>query len=223
MKKSSFLIMLLLAGCSKYSAPEEQVLFHDDGSAKPKLAVVKVIDTTTNNLKWDLSTEMTELLVEQLYSTQKFYLTDDFHLIGNAQLKNMELSPYSDDMRWLLEMNSSSEFVLFTEVIDHHIFTPETDSYNPLAHIKTLNLSLRVCVLDIRTSNPKVILQETFKHQFSIPFEFGSYEEKGSGLSSKTFALSPLGQAHKKILSEATSQVEDYILIAQSNLYESNT
>ncbi|MCH9620724.1 MAG: hypothetical protein S4CHLAM20_01250 [Chlamydiia bacterium] len=220
MKKSLYLILLLLISCNKTSNSSEQVLFHDDGLAKPKLAVVKVIDNSSHNLEWDLSTELTDFLVEQLFSSSRFYLTDDFHLIGSNQLKSMELSPYSDDMRWLLEMNSSSEFVLFTEILNHHIETPISTSYNPLSHIKTLHLSLRICVLDIRRQSPKVILQETINKTYSIPFAFGKYEEDGSPLTKNTFALSPIGIAHKSILSEATKEIEDYILIAQSNMYE---
>jgi hypothetical protein len=220
MKQISILLLLILASCGKYNASDEQVLYHDDGVAKPKLAVVKVIDTSSHSLDWNLSSEMTEFLIEQLYSGSKFYLTDDFHLIGSGQLKNLELSPYSDDMRWLLEMNSSSEFILFTEVLNHHIETPNSTSYNPISHIKTLHLSLRVCVLDLRKSKPKVILQETLEKTYSIPFAFGKFEEKGSALSKNAFALSPLGIAHKNILAEASKEIEDYILIAQSNIYE---
>jgi len=220
MKKYLLLSLSLLAGCGKYSSTNEQVLFHDDGLAKPKLAIVKVIDSSSHSLEWNLSVELTEFLIENLYSTERFYLTDDFHLIGNEQLKSMELSPYSDDMRWLLEMNTSSEFVLFTEVLNHHIEVPTHPSYNPLDHIKTLHLSLRVCVLDIRKHTPKVILQETIHKNFSIPFSFGKYEEEGSTISKNAFALSPLGLAHKSIISEAAKEIEDYILIAQSNVYE---
>ena len=220
MKKLQLMLFLLFSGCTKATSQSDQVRYHDDGQAKPKVAVIKVIDTSNNDLDWDLSKEFSEILLGQLFYRSKFYITDDFQMITSKQLKNLELSPFSEDMRWLLEMNNSSEFVLFTEVLNHKIETQDHITYNPISRLKTLHLSVRVCVLDIRKSIPKVVLQEIITKQYTIAFNFGSYSEEGSPLSKNTFALSPLGLAHKNILSEITKEVEDYILIAQSNIYD---
>jgi hypothetical protein len=182
--------------------------------------VIKVIDTSSHTLKWDLAAEFTELLMENLFHHSKLYLTDDFHMIGGEQLKQLHLSPYSEDMRWLLEMKSSSEFVLFIEILKHNIESSEAKGFNPLSHIKTLHLSLRVCVLDIRKQTPKVVLQEIITENYSIPFNFGSYEENSSLISKKSFAISPIGIAHKNILAKVSKEIEDYILLAQSNVYD---
>ena len=172
MKHYLLITLLFLVSCTKHPSSIDQVRYHDDGVAKPKVAVINVIDTSTHNLDWNLSSEFTELLLERLFTNSKFYLTNDFHMIGDKQLKELNLSPYSDDMRWLLEMNSSSEFVLFTEILDHTIVEATTKSYNPLSQIKTLHLSVRVCVLDIRKSTPKVILQEVITKEYSISSRF---------------------------------------------------
>jgi hypothetical protein len=220
MKIIKYLTFLFLIGCNKNTCLENQLRYHTDGLAKPKVALIKVIDTSSHDLSWDISAEFTELLMENLLSRSKFYLTDDFHMIGKKQLKQLNLSPYSEDMRWLLEMNSSSEFVIFTEILKHSIETKKDKTYNPFSHIKTLNLSLRVCALDIRKKNPKIILQEIITEKYSIPFNFGSYKENSSPIAKNTFNLSPLGVAHKNILSKVTKEIEDYILLAQSNIYD---
>lgn len=220
MKYITPFILLFLMSCNKTSSSMDQVKYHDDGVAKPKVAVIKVMDTSSHNLDWDLASEFTEFLLEQLFSRSKFYLTNDFHMIGSEQLSQLKLSPYSDDMSWLLEMNNSSEFVLFTEILKHNLQEPKNTNYNPLSHIKTLDLSLRICVLDIRKSSPRVVLQEIITKQYSIPFNFGSYNDSGSSLKKTTFSLSPLAFAHKNIVSEISKEIEDYILIAQSNIYD---
>ena len=220
MKYTALLALLLLMGCNKNTSFEDQVRYHNDGVAKPKVAVVKVIDTSSHTLKWNLAAEFTELLMENLFNQSKFYLTDDFHMIGGEQLKQLKLSPYSEDLAWLLEMNSSSEFVLFTEILKHNIETPKGKIYNPLSHVKTLELSIRVCILDIRKETPKVVLQEIITENYSIPFNFGSFDENGSSISKSTFNLSPLGIAHRNILSKVSKEIEDYILLAQSNVYD---
>jgi len=220
MKYITLLTLLLLAGCNNGVSTNDQVRYHDDGLAKPKVAVIKVIDASSHKLDWNLGAEFTELLVEHLFNRSKFYLTDDFHMIGSGQLQQLQLSPYSEDMRWLLEMNSSSEFVLFTEILKHKIEIPKNTTYNPLSHIKTLHLAIRVCVLDIRKETPKVVLQEIITEDYSIPFNFGSYDDNASTISRNSFSVSPLGIAHKNILSKVSKEIEDYILLAQSNIYD---
>lgn len=218
--KHIYPLLLLLVSCARPQPYTDQVRYHDDGLAKPKVAIVKVIDSSSHELDWDLSSEFTELFVQQLFTDAKFYLTDDFHMIQGSCLKNLELSPYSDDIKWLKEINCSSEFVVFTEILEHKIKTPQGSSYNPLSLIKTLSMSVRVRVLDIRKSSPKIVLQEVITKEYSIPFNFGSYSEDGGAIAKNTFAFSPLGIAHKNILAEITKEVEEYIIIARSNIYD---
>ncbi|MCH9811876.1 hypothetical protein K0U07_03820 [bacterium] len=219
MKYFTFLF-LFLVGCGSKTTYTSQVQYHDNGVAKPKVAIVKVIDSSKHSLDWDLSSEFTELFLEQLFTNAKFYLTDDFHMIETSRLVNLELSPYSADVSWIKEMNSSSEFVIFTEVLEHTITSPESTSYNPIKNLKTLHLSMRVRVLDIRFDTPKIVLQEVINKNYTIPFHFGSYDENKGTLAKNTFSISPLGIAHKSILSEITKEVEEYITIARSTNYE---
>ena len=210
------LILLLSSGCYPPPSITQQIHHHDNGITKPKVAIIKVIDNSNHNLSWDLSSELTEYLIKDLYSRSNFFLTDDFHMIENKHLRNLELSPYSEDMSWLLEMNNSSEFILFTEIISHNITDNTTKTYNPLSYVKSLDIAIRISVLDIRVSKPKIILQEIITKKYPIPFNFGSYDENSSILNKNSFALSPLGIAHKHIISKVSSQIEDYILISKS-------
>jgi hypothetical protein len=220
MKSLHVLTFLLFLSCSKYESLSDQVYYHSNGQAKPKVAVIKVIDTSQSDVEWDLSSEFTEFLIEKLLSRGRFFLTDDFQMITSSQLKKLELSPFSEDMRWLLEMNSSSDFVIFTEILNHRIEAETYGSYNPLNALKRLYLSVRICVLDIRKKEPKVVLQEILTKEFIIPFNFGSYKEEDSTLNRHTFSFSPLGLAHKTMVAEISKEMEDYILIAQSNIYD---
>lgn len=206
--------------CRSSPSISDQVKFHDDGVAKPKVAIVKVIDSSKHGLSWDLSSEFTEILLERLFSSQKFFLTDDFHMIESSHLKNLELSPYSEDLRWLQELNSNSEFVLFTELLTHKILPPVKDSYNPLKKVKKLQLSMRVCVVDIRKNTPKIILQEIVSREYPIYYQMGDFKDESSMLKKNAFSFSPIGLAHKNIVQMSVKQIEDYILIAKSNAYE---
>ena len=220
MRYSFFLSLLLLVSCNKTPSITDQVKFHDDGLAKPKVAVVKVFDSSVNDLEWDLSSEFTEFLLERLFSSSKFFLTDDYHMLSSNQLQNLELSPYSDDIKWLSEMNNSSEFILFTEIISHKITKKESYSYNPIANFSTLSVSVRVCVLDIRKDSPQIILQDVIEKEYTIPFNLGSYKDDSSSLTKNTFTFSPLGRAHKNIINEISKEIEDYILIAQTSRHD---
>lgn len=214
------LLFLLFSGCYKKSSYTTQVQYHDNGQAKPKVAVIKVIDSSNHQLGWDLSAEFTELFLHQLFSDAKFYLTDDFYMIETSQLSNLELSPYSEDINWIKETNNQSEFIVFTEILEHKIVAPKTTSYNPLKNFNVLHLSVRLRVLDIRNDTPKIVLQEVISKKYSIPFNFGSYEKGPGKIARNTFALSPLGIAHKSFLAEISKEISDYIIIARSNIYD---
>ena len=216
MKHQITFLILLFSSCYNSPSINQQVHYHDSGLSKPKVAIIKVIDNTEKNLPWELDSEFTELLIKELYSQSKLFLTDDFHMIKGDQLKKLELSPCSQDMSWLLEVNTSSEFLLFTEILKHEFIDTPKKTYNPLSYVKSLQASVRVCVLDIRCKQPKIILQEIVTKTYPIPFQIGSYKNDSSTFDRTSFAISPLGLAHKRLISEISRHVEDYVLLAQS-------
>ena len=200
-------LLLICTSCAEKHFSANDFPRHDNGAAKPKVAIVPVITTRANPLPWNLSEELTELVSERFLETHQFFLTSDFSVLGKHLTDLSEINPLIEDIRWLYENASSSEFVVFIEIVEHAL-VPKQSKIPPQSY--TLHMALRTHVIDIRNPTPKVILQELVKETFSIPIKL----DYNKSLVSKTaFFLSPLGAAHSYMIRRTTKQIQDYILL----------
>lgn len=203
------LVSLLFVSCAERHFSPNEFRYHDTGAAKPKVAIVPVITAKVKQMSWNLSDELTELISDKFLETKQFYVTKDFSVLGKHLSDLSEINPLIEDVRWLYENASTSEFVVFIELVEHELH-PKKSKIPPQGY--TLDMALRVHVIDIRGPNPKVILQELVQESFNIPIKinYGS-----DGFSKTTFFLSPLGSAHTHISKRVAKQVQEYILLAK--------
>ena len=219
MRKAFLLFLLLISsvGCTTRYQTSQQFPFHDDGTAKPKIAVVPAFDHSKSSLGWDLSKEFTDSITEKLIQTGHFYLTSDFVMLTSERVSSLGINPFCEDLSWLREMHSTSEFLIFTEIISHNI-KPKESLFFPLSIIRSseLNLAIRIKVVDLRPNEPQVILQEIFEDRYTIAWKMGhGTDEKGS-FKHSAFQISPMGTAHNQMIKKITSQINHYILFVKS-------
>jgi hypothetical protein len=207
--------LLFLTSCSNRSQYGEQFQYEDDGRAKPKVALVPVFDHSKSAIPWSLSEEFSEAMEERFFQSEKFFLTRDLQVLGKTQGSSSEISPFYGDISWLSEINSSSEFVVFVELLEHTL-TPKTPAGLKMTTPYTLTMSFRIRVVDLRENAPKVILQELEQETFTLSWYKESLQYQKEGLGKMTFRFSPLGLAHSQMTKKITQQVQDYILIAKS-------
>lgn len=210
---------LFFASCAARFDHQAQYIYHDDGTAKPKIALIPVFDRSGIEFSWNLSDELTEMIESKLNQTGQFYLTQDFETLGKVLANQADLNPFFEEISWIKESNSATEFLIFVELVEHKLTPSDSKGIFSLTMLQsyTLDTSIRVRVMDIRHENPKVILQEITQHSFHIPWRFTSFDYKKSGWSKTTFYLSPIGSAHSQMVKRITKQIQDYILIAKSN------
>ncbi len=189
-----------------------QLTHHEDGTPKPKVALVPIFDHSNEKASFDLSNELTQNLFSRLFYCGKFYLTLDFEVL--AKHTTSENNPFLDDIEWIKESASPTEFLVFVELIEHHL-TPNKESNLSFVQSYSLDMSLRVKILDLRTQKPKVVLQELFQETFHIPWRFASFETKKGGWSKVALYLSMINSAHTDLLKRVSKQIEDYILLAK--------
>jgi hypothetical protein len=204
-----FLTLLFFTSCAERHFSANDFPFHDNGGAKPKVAIVPVVSSKAFNTNWDLSEELTETITENFLETKQFYITKDFAVLGK-HLKNLsEINPLLEDLNWLYENASSSEFIVFIELVDH-LLTKLPSRIPPQSY--TLDMAFRVHVLDIRTKTPKLILQELREDSFHVSIKIDYSKDR---LGKTAFHLSPLGIAHKQMCKELSKKIQDYILLAK--------
>lgn len=203
------LLALFFSSCAERHFSANQFPYHDTGAAKPKIALVPVITTKAQPVPWNLSEELTEVIYERFLETKQFYLTRDFSVLGKHLTDLSEINPLLEDVRWLYENGSASEFVVFIELVQHQL-TPKPSKIPPQTYF--LEMAFRVHVIDIRGPEPKVILQELVSDSFNIPIKINYSKDT---LGKTTFFLSPIGSAHMQMVKQISRQIQDYILLAK--------
>jgi hypothetical protein len=219
--RTFFLILscLFFVSCAGRFDHRAQYVYHDDGTAKPKVALIPVFDRSGAETSWNLSDELTEMIENRMDQTGQFYITQDFETLGKVLMNQADLNPFFEEMNWVKESNSATEFLIFVELVEHKVTPSNSKGIFSLTMLQsyTLDMSIRIRVIDIRGQSPKVILQEITQQSFHIPWRFTSFDYKKSGWSKTTFYLSPMGSAHAQMVKRITKQIHDYILLAKSN------
>ncbi len=215
MRKLSTLSLALLAvACTNNNSPQEMSLYHEDGRAKPTVAVASMIDTTTFDCAWSLSEEITTMIVDRISETGKIFVQSSFD-------SPFAENPFGNDLSWMKREFQSQEFVVFLELVEHNT-TPvirgkkaiETMSAQEMA--SNLNMGVRVRVMDLRGHTPKIVLQEMIRDSYYIPKTLIPINYNEIVWGSKEYQATPMGVAHRQLIQEIVARVSDYVLLAKS-------
>lgn len=206
-----------LTGCSR-NRGEEISRFHDDGRAKPSVALVPVFDHSEASIGWSLSDEFTDQLRQRFAKHSQFYLASPEETSDQISQCSQDEDPFASHYQWIKKSFSKQEFVVFVELIEHDIHPKKLqdnflDKISPSAEV---SISMRVRVFDLREEEPFVILQEIVHQDHLIPEPSTTIKEEPEKWKKLSFHFSPLGLAHAHIVKEVASRIEDYILVAQS-------
>ena len=211
-KFSLLLLSVLALSCSRSN--DEVSRFHEDGRAKPVIAIASAIDTTSFECPWSLSEEITSTLTSQISQTGKIFVHSnaEFHFVEN---------PFGTDLSWVKREFQNEEFVVFLELVEHENKPAlkgkrEPANYSPQEVSTNLNMSVRIRVLDIRSTQPKIVLQEIVRDSYYIPKTLIPTDYNSVVWGSDEYRKSPMGIAHVQFIQEIASRVTDYVLLAKS-------
>ncbi len=209
---SILLFSVLAISCSHNN--EEISRFHEDGRAKPVIAIASAIDTTSFECPWSLSEEITVSVTSQIAQTGKIFVH------SNIEFPFVE-NPFGTDLSWVKREFQNEEFVVFLELVEHENKPVikgkrEPVNYSPQEVSTNLNMSVRIRVLDIRGSHPKIVLQEMVRDSYYIPKTLIPTDYYTVVWGSDEYRKSPMGVAHAQFVQEIASRVSDYVLLAKS-------
>lgn len=201
-----FVLSLFLVGCTHRS--DLMTRYHEDGRAKPVAAIAPMIDTSSFDLPWSISEELTSMISSQIRQGGKIFVVakEDDTFSDN---------PFGADLSWMKREFSDQEFAVFLELVEHEI-VPAAKSKNDLPQeiSSHLNMAVRLRVVDNRGATPKIVLQEIVKDTYFIPKSISSDDSITWG--NPAFAKTPMGIAHAQLTRELTNRISDYILLAKS-------
>lgn len=207
---SAIVLGILAASCSRSS--DEVSRYHEDGRAKPVVAVASMIDTTSFDASWSLSEELTSMIVDQVSSSGEIFVKsqDDFPFAEN---------PFSSgDLSWMKREFQDKEFVVFLELVEHEA-VPATKGkkiHSPQEVSTNLNMSVRLRVIDLRQATPKIVLQEMVRDSYFIPKALLPTDYTTAVWGTDEYRKSPMGIAHLQLSQEIANRISDYILLAKS-------
>lgn len=216
MRKFSVLsLALIAAACSNHTSNQEMSLYHEDGRAKPVVAVASMIDTTSFDCAWSLSEEITSMIVDRISETGKIFIqpTVDAPFAEN---------PFGSELSWIKREFQNQEFVVFLELVEHNT-TPvvrgkkvTTPIAGPQDFASNLNMSVRIRVMDLRGHTPKIVLQEVVQDSYYIPKSLMPINYNEVVWGSEGFHNTPMAIAHRQLIQQIAARVSDYVLLAKS-------
>lgn len=207
-----FAALLLLMGSCSRNTEEQALRYHDDGRAKPIVAYIPIFEQAKFEFPWQLTDEFSTDIHTRLTKNDRLFIKNQNDFSGNHSLED----PFGKDLQWMKPSFEGSEYVVLMELVDHHITpnTPITETETKSA--QTLNLTMRVRVVDLRNVKPKIILQELIQQSHHIPKFLSDIDYTKTRWGTKRFSISPIGIAHRHFTKEITTRIEDYIILSQS-------
>jgi hypothetical protein len=208
---------LLCGGCTRNY--RDTTLYQLSGRQKPIVAVLPVIDNTSeNNLRWDLSRELTDEIRKRVYDSKKIYLLRDG---GNLEIAKQLSTPNPQAISTTAIANlGAAEFAVVAEIIEqdeepYGINRASLDHPVRAEVGSVLSLALRVRVIDVRHEEPKVVLQEVLDHDYVIARAYMNCDYAKMPWGTEAYTRTPMGMAHSRLIRELVSRVEAYIEAAQ--------
>ncbi len=212
MRFGSLLLSVLLTGCATGSIPLAR--YHEDGRAKPIVAVASVIDATSSEFPWSLSEELTDSIVHKVSEKGVLYVNspDGIALADN---------PFGSDLSWVKREFADQEFAVFLELVEHetvpaNMSRKQAANLSPQEVSTNLNMAVRLRVLDLRGDEPRIVLQEMVRESYYTPKSLLRPNYAISGWGTQEYASTPMGIAHGQLVQEVSTRLNDYILLAKS-------
>jgi hypothetical protein len=203
-----YLLTLFAAGCCSRCKNDTATRYHEDGRMKPIVAMPAMIDTTSFDVPWSISDELTSQIVQLISKKGQIFIQsrDDFAIASN---------PFIGDLSWMRQEFENQEFAVFLELAEHELVPVEKGAAG-LDTSNNLNIGIRVRVLDLRGASPKVVLQEMVRESYYIPKTLFPVDYNSVTWGSSDYQKSSMGIAHAQIAQEVASRVSEYILLAKS-------
>lgn len=206
-----FCILLALAGCCCKSNTKSNELtrFYEDGRAKPIIAIPSMIDSSSCDLSWSLSEELTSMIVRKISDSGSVCVIsgDDLSFSGN---------PFSSDLSWMKREFCDHEFAAFVELVEHEMVPVNSSSELPFETAMNLKMAMRLRVVDLRGSTPQIVLQEMVRDTYYIPRNQIPVDYKVVVWGDGEYNSSPMGIAHVQLVQEVSTRIKEYLHLAKS-------
>lgn len=210
------LLTFVIVSCTNQQ-PSGFSQYYEDGRAKPSVAIVPVIDSTSYDLPWSISEELTILLLNHCARKNTLFISNQ----TNTEEIVLPENPFLGDLSWTKKEYPNNEFVVFLELLEHANQPVGKEVKNSAIHATTAKSShlittLRIRIVDIRNEKPKVVLQEVLRDSYYVSKTVFPVNYNLTSWGSNQYNETPLASAHEKVVKDLAQRINDYILLAKS-------
>lgn len=196
---------LFFVSCNNDSTNHQVSRFYDDGRSRPIIAISSVIDSTSCEMPWSLSEELTQLIRTNLGTNKNIYISSTEEM--DEILTNSD-NPFDVNINWMKNRFEQNEFLVFLELLKHEEIKKDT--------ITNLDMSMRLRIIDVRAKEPKIILQECINDNYYVAKGAIKTDYRNVVWGTSEFSNSRMGMAHKQLANQIASRISDYIALAKS-------
>lgn len=196
--------LLIFVSCND-SKNNQVSRFYDDGRSRPIVAVSPVIDSSSYELPWSLSEELTQLIFTNLSKNKNIFISS---MSETEESLSASDNPFDADVDWIKNRFEKKEFLVFMELVKHNEIKKE--------HHTNLDMSIRLKIIDVRAKEPKVILQECVCDNYYIAKGPSKSDYQNVVWGSSDYLNSRMGMAHNQLANQIASRISDYIALAKS-------
>lgn len=198
--------LFCLTGCAPTC--RDTSLYQNTGRQKAIVAVLPVVDQSGSEpLPWDLSEELTGEIRARIDGARSLYLLQSG---TSREIAALLTRPNLEEVsKASLKSLGAAEFAVVTEVIEAD--NPISCAYLSHGEDQLLSLAVRVRVIDLRQSQPKVILQEIVGRNFHLTWPDAHLDYSKMAWGTKAFTQTPMGIAHERLVKELVARAEAYI------------
>ncbi|NGX56035.1 MAG: hypothetical protein K1060chlam5_00269 [Candidatus Anoxychlamydiales bacterium] len=199
------ILPLLIVSCSNSNKTNAISKFYEDGRTRPIVAIAPVVDSTSYDVPWSLSDELTSLIRTNLSKNKSIFIADGDDVANT--LTSLD-NPFNPDISWMDDRFDQNEFIVFLELVKH--------TNSKVNKATNLDMIMRVKVVDVRGKKPKVILQENINDKYFIAKGNFKYDYNTTKWGSKEFQESRMGMAHMQLAKDIASRVSEYVSLSKS-------
>lgn len=195
--------------------------YHDDGTPKPKVALMPIVVASSVE-PTSIGEEISEGIYYQLMNSGEFYVPT-LNEMGVTASSFEEVNILAADIS-SIKCFANTDFLVGMEVIEHSLNNVDPGSQanfqvcSGSAANRQLSMRVRIKIVDIRYSTPKIVLYEIFKTSYSLS------QLKASLSQSKTtgdqnliawgepgYENTPFALAHDRLIKSLTARLEEVI------------
>jgi hypothetical protein len=210
----SAMIALITIGCGgpRYV---DYFPYHDDGTPKPRVALMNIVDSSHSGLPWNVSEELSQSLYYELMNSGQLYVLSPVE-VGPIWAKQESTDFFDGEMSFIADF-CNVHYIVALELVEHSTIPcdpcilaskpfPECYPTNRL-----MNMRVRIKIIDIRGPEPKVVLYEILRNSYVISPSADCVDYEKVHCGCQGFHLTPCGKMHQRLIRSLSARIEEVL------------